>query len=131
MAALADELRRSIHSFEPDTSAEEALYAQGLERIHELDEDREVFLHVREGIPPILWLVLISLGTNTVVFTYFDEIKSYRLHILTVAALAGAIALILFTIGVLDHPFGPGWRVDPDAFELILNTTEGNNQQEA
>ena len=127
-AALADELRRSVQGFEPDNSAEQALYAQGLERIHDLDEDREVrILHVREGIPPILWLVLISLGTNTIVFTYFVGMKSYRLHILTVAALAGAIALILFTIGVLDHPFGPGWRVDPDAFELILNTIEGNN----
>lgn len=130
-AALADELRRSIQSFESDTNAEQALYAQGLERIHDLDEDREVrILHVREGIPPILWVVLISLGINTVLFTYFVGMKSPRLHILAVAALAGAIALILFTIGVLDHPFGPGWRVDPDAFELVLNTIEGNNQQE-
>jgi hypothetical protein len=130
-AALGDELRRNVQSFEPDTNAEQALYAQGLERIHDLDEDREVrILHVREGIPPILWLVLISLGINTVIFTYFVGMKSYRLHIAAVAALAGAIALILFTIGVLDRPFGPGWRVDPDAFKLVLNTIEGNNQQE-
>ncbi len=51
-AALADELRRSIQSFESDTNAEQALYAQGLERIHDLDEDREVrILHVR-GLCP-------------------------------------------------------------------------------
>jgi hypothetical protein len=41
-----------------------------------------------------------------------------------VASLAGVIALILFTIGVLDQPFSGGARVGTDAFELVLNRFE-------
>jgi hypothetical protein len=36
------------------------------------------------------------------------------------AAVAGVIALALFTVGTLEYPFGSGVQVGPDAFELIL-----------
>src|SRR5215212_280893 len=42
--ALAGELRASIQSFEPGTQTEMALYSQGLERAHDLTEDRAVRL---------------------------------------------------------------------------------------
>jgi hypothetical protein len=36
----------------------------------------------------------------------------------------GVIALVLFTIGVLDHPFSGGARIGTGAFELVLNRFE-------
>src|ERR687894_1309998 len=118
--ATVDTLRRSIEDFEPSTATEQAVYAQKLERVHDLDEAREVrLLNVSEGLPPILWIVLVSLGIDTILFTYFVGMKSPWLHALAVAALTGGIALIIFTIVVLDHPFG-GDRLGPDAFELVL-----------
>ena len=83
-------------------------------------------LNVSEGLPPVLWFVLISLGIDTILFTYFVGMKAKWLHVLAVAALTGGIALILFAIFVLDHPFGGDFRVGPDAFELVLTTIEGN-----
>jgi hypothetical protein len=41
-----------------------------------------------------------------------------------VAAVAGVIALVLFTIGALEYPFSGGARVGPGAFELILERFE-------
>jgi hypothetical protein len=41
-----------------------------------------------------------------------------------VAALAGGIALVLFTIGVMDHPFSDGSRIGTGAFELVLDRFE-------
>jgi len=41
-----------------------------------------------------------------------------------VVSLAGVIALVLFTIGVLDHPFSGGARIGTGAFELVLNRFE-------
>jgi hypothetical protein len=38
-----------------------------------------------------------------------------------VVALAGVIALVLFTIGAMDHPFSGGARIGTGAFELVLN----------
>jgi hypothetical protein len=37
-----------------------------------------------------------------------------------VAALALVISLVLFTVGTLDYPFKGDVRVQPDAFELVL-----------
>jgi hypothetical protein len=128
--ALADELRRSIEDFEPSTSAEQALYTQSLERAHDLDQAREVrLLNVREGLPPILWFVLVSLGIDTILFTYFVGIKTTWLHAWAVAALTAGIALILYSIAVLDHPFGSDFRVTPEAFESVLHTIEQNSQR--
>ena len=123
--ATVDTLRRSIEDFEPSTDTERAVFTQALERVHDLDEAREVrLLNVNEGLPPVLWFVLVSLGIDTVLFTYFVGMKSPWLHALAVAALTGGIALIIFTIVVLDHPFGGDLRLGPDAFELVLQTIE-------
>jgi hypothetical protein len=37
-----------------------------------------------------------------------------------VVTLASVIGLVLFTIGVLEHPFSGGARIGTGAFELIL-----------
>ena len=124
---LADDLRRSIEDFEPGTTTEQTIYSQELERVHDLDQSREVrLLNVSEGLPPVLWFVLVSLGIDTILFTYFVGMKARWLHLLAVAALTGGIALIIFAIFVLDRPFGGDLRVGPDAFELVLDTVEAN-----
>jgi len=56
---LADELRTSIQEFEPTTDAQQALHAQALQEVAQLDQDRSARLvNAREGIPPILWIAL-------------------------------------------------------------------------
>jgi hypothetical protein len=128
--ALANELRASVHGFEPATSAEQALYSQGLERVHDFTENRGTrLLSARVGLPPILWFVLVSLGIDTILFTYFVGMKSAWLHLAAVAALAAGITLIIFTISLLDSPFGTNFRVSPHAFEMTLNTIEGSGEQ--
>jgi len=71
---LADELRRSVEDFEPGTTTEQTVYSQELERVHDLVEAREVrLLNVSEGLPPVLWFVLVSLGIDTILFTTSSE----------------------------------------------------------
>jgi hypothetical protein len=41
-----------------------------------------------------------------------------------VGSLAGVIALVLFTIAAMDHPFSGAARVGPEAFELVLRRFE-------
>ena len=41
-----------------------------------------------------------------------------------VVSLASVIALVLFTIGVIEYPFSGGARIGTDAFELILERFE-------
>jgi hypothetical protein len=45
-------------------------------------------------------------------------------HRLMVMLLTAVIALVLFTIGVMEDPFSGGASLEPEAFELILERFE-------
>ena len=50
---------------EPRTNAQDALYAASLQKLDELEENRALrLLAAREGIPPILWVVLVVGGCS-------------------------------------------------------------------
>jgi hypothetical protein len=121
VGALLDELRRSVQDYEPHTDAQDGLYDESLAEMDELEANREFrLLAVNEGIPYIVWVVLISGGALTVAFTYLFGMETVWLHIVAVAGLAMLVSLILHVIGVLDYPFNGGVQVEPDAFERVL-----------
>src|SRR3712207_4309385 len=123
---LADELRTSIQEFEPTTDAQQALHAQALQEVSQLDEDRSARLvNAREGIPPILWIALGGLAVLMTSSAYLVGMENRLVHLLVVSALAAGIALVLFTIFILDRPFGSEQRVGPEPFELALRDMEG------
>ena len=127
MEAHLEELRRSVQGYKPHTDAQDALYAEALAEVGELEENREFrLLAVDEGIPYMVWVVLIVGGVLTVAFTYLFGMESVRLHAVAVAGLTILISMILHAIGVLDYPFNSGVRVQPDAFEQILREIRGN-----
>jgi hypothetical protein len=128
--ALLAELQGSIQDIEPGTEAEQALLSEGLTQVGELNERRALrLLEVREGFPPILWVVLVVGGVITVAFTYLFGMETLWLHRLAVAALTVVVSLILYTVSVLEYPFNDAAQVRPDAFELVLRQIEGNDGQ--
>jgi hypothetical protein len=123
--ALLDEIRQTIQDLEVRTGAQEVLYLQGLERVHDLnDARRDRLVDAEEGLPTILWVVLLVGGMIVVGFTYLFGLENTLVHSLMVGALASIIALALFTVGALDYPFGSGAQVGPEAFELVLERFE-------
>ena len=124
---LVSEIRGSVQDFEPSTDSERSANNQELSRVHDLTQDRSVrLLHLYVGLPPALWIALGILATILVIFTFFIGMENARLHRWAVVTLVVAFALIFSTIYVLDTPFGPGFRVNPEAFEWALNTMDGN-----
>lgn len=123
---LADELGRAVRATQPANEAQSAVYAEALTRLDDLRESRALrILDVREGLPLILWFVLVVGAVLTVGFTYLFGMRSFLLHALAVGSLAAILALVLFTIGVLDHPFDGDVRVEPEAFEDLLEEIGG------
>jgi hypothetical protein len=57
-------------------------------------------------------------------FAFLFGLESTGTHALMVASLAGVIALVLFTIAAMEHPFSGGARIGPEAFELVLDRLE-------
>jgi hypothetical protein len=128
-ATLNQQITESVDSFQPSTSAEQALYSQALQRAHELNQNRSIrLLYASKGLPPILWFVLVILSLIIILFTYLVGMESARLHVLAVAVLTLGFAFTMFTIIALDRPFGGDLRVSPEAFEMVLNEIAGGSR---
>jgi hypothetical protein len=122
---LIDEIRANLQGFKPRTAAEEQLYAEGLDQVQRLADARRMRLvAAEEGIPGVLWSVLIFGGVAAIGFTYLFGLESTWAHRLMVLTLAAVIGLVLFTIGALEHPFSGGARIGTGAFDLILERFE-------
>jgi hypothetical protein len=106
---LIDDIRASLQEEEPRTKAEEQLYAEGLDQVATLAGARRMRLvAAEEGLPGVLWVVLIFGGIAAVGFTYLFGLENTWAHRLMVVTLAAVIGLALFTIGAMDHPFSGG-----------------------
>ena len=124
--SLVSQLRLKILQFDPHTKGEQVLYERGLTQLHDAaDARRSRLLEVREGIPELLWVVLLVGGVVTVSFTYLFGLKSNVAHALMVAALTLVICGILFTIGEFNNPFSGVVEIRSDAFKEVLGSFGG------
>ena len=122
---LIDDIRASLQEIEPRTPADEQLYAEGLDQVQRLaDARRTRLVAAEEGVPGVLWSVLIFGGIAAVGFTYLFGLENTWAHRLMVLTLAAVIGLVLFTIGAMEHPFSGGARIGTGAFELVLERFE-------
>ena len=122
---LLDEIRTNLQSFDPSTPAQQVLYEQGFERMRDLaDARRDRMLEAKNGLPAILWVVLILGGIIVVSFTYLFGLDSTLVHVLMVAALALIIALVLFTVAALNYPYKGDITIGPEAMEQVLRRFE-------
>ena len=118
---IIDDIRTKLQDFDPHTKADEQLYAQGLDQIEELNDARRLRLvAAEEGVPGVLWSVLIFGGIAAIGFTYLFGLQNTWAHRLMVVTLAAVIGLALFTVAALGHPFEGGARIGTGAFEQIL-----------
>jgi protein-S-isoprenylcysteine O-methyltransferase Ste14 len=124
--SLLRQLRFELLEFDPHTRGEQVLYERGLTDLHNaVDARSSRLLQVREGIPNLLWVVLVVGGVITVSFTYLFGLKSNVAHALIVAALTLLICAILFTIGEFDYPFSGVVEIRPEAFREALRSFGG------
>ena len=124
--SLLRQLTLQLLEFDPHTKGGQVLYDSGLRQLHDAaDARRSRLLEVREGIPELLWVVLVGGGVITVSFTYLFGLRSNAAHALMVAALTLVICGILFTIGEFDYPFSGVVEIQPDAFQEVLGSFEG------
>ena len=125
--ALAEELRGSIQEgYRTSTGTEQEILGKELDVMDELDEDRaDRLIAMRQRLPSILWAALVVLAIAIIGLSHLVGMKSHRVHMLSVGALAVGITLVLFMVGVLDRPFGTDFGLRPQPFELVLNDIGG------
>src|ERR687890_1919208 len=78
---LIDDMRATLQGFEPSTVAEQNLHAEGLDQIDRLGDDRRMrFVAAEEGIPGVLWAVLVFGAVVAVGFTKLLCLQNPRAH---------------------------------------------------
>lgn len=124
---LLDEMTIRFENVEVRTRGDQVLYAEALNRINELSDARNARLvEAGEGIPTVLWGVLIAGGISVIGFAYLFGLENTLVHSLMVALLAFIISSVLFTIGVFEYPFSGNVRVGPEPFESVLERFESS-----
>ncbi|SFF35116.1 bestrophin-like domain [Spirosoma endophyticum] len=77
---------------------------------------------LKNGVPGVLWLVVLLGAVATIGFSYCFVVVSYRLHALLTGVLAGMIGLLVFLLVVLDHPYWGEISVSAEPYQLVLTT---------
>lgn len=107
--------------FEPTTESQKAFYAEILHRMNDAVEmRRQRIIDASSGTHPVLWYVLLLGGMITVVFTFFFGTERLSAQLTMTTLLSVLIALILFTILIMDFPFSGDLSIGLQAFQEVL-----------
>lgn len=110
-----------VRQYEPSGPREQAIQAELLSRMNDLGDDRRLrLLEARDGIPGLIWTVLIGGELMTVIFTYFFGLKNFRAQLAMTALYVASIGFVLFLVAAIDYPFAGVVHVKPEAMELVL-----------
>jgi hypothetical protein len=98
---------------------------QLMEELRGLTQYRRIrVVQAREGLPGILWTVLLAGGVITVASACFFGVPSFRFHVLQVLVLSFLISLVLVAIADIDKPYQGTVRVAPDGFRFAIRTLQ-------
>ena len=78
---------------------------------------------------PLMWVVLLATGIITIGFSFFFGTPNSSAQALMIASLSATIALVLFLIWALNHPFAGLVCVEPAAFQQLWNIIDQWAQQ--
>lgn len=105
---------------EPKTPREQIVMAEVFSSLNRLaDARRQRISDAHERMPGMLWFTLIIAGTVTIVFTFFFGNRNWRSHCIMTGLLSGLIAMLLFVIHEVDHPYAGSVRVTSGAMERV------------
>lgn len=77
---------------------------------------------LHNGLPAVLWVVLVIGGAATIVFTYFFAAHKLKIQVVMVSMVSLVICLNIFLLASYDDPFSGDVQVAPTAFETDLKT---------
>jgi hypothetical protein len=125
VAELLEHVWLAIHSCKPANDCQQTVYGEVLGRFNQLTDLRTSRLSAARARIPIAMTILLYTGAVlTVGSVYLLAFDQLWLHMLVTAALAGAIAHILFLIRDLDDAFAGDWQIAKAPFERARRNFE-------
>lgn len=109
------------HKIKPDTNAEHIVYAKIEAGLAGLDNARRSrLLSARTGLPVPLKFALFAGAAITIGFSFLFGVESAIAQSIMTSLLASLIGLGLFLIVILEGPFTGGLKVEPEAYNAVL-----------
>jgi hypothetical protein len=123
VGAHLDRVWVAIHACRPVNDCQHAIYSEILSRYNDLSDMRTSRLSTSRARIPSMMKALLYLGAAIVIGSiYLMAVDSLWVHATITAALAGAVAHILFLINDLDNAFAGHLQVSKAAFERTRRT---------
>jgi hypothetical protein len=115
-------LQQTIFSFEPAGLGQQVVQTEIFRQFNNVVELRRQRIQaVGQGIPTVLWVVVLAGGAICIAFSFGFQIEEFNLHAAMTLGLAVTIALLIFLIGALDQPYRGEVSVAPTAYQLFLD----------
>lgn len=115
------EIATLLWRVEASGPADAAVLGSALDRFNDFRDARvDRVDKAAEGIPSVIWLALLLSSIVTIGFCLLFGLEDARLHYVMVAGVTMIIAVNIFQVLVLDHPFTGDAGVKPEALEHLL-----------
>lgn len=117
------EIYKQIVHLRPATPAQQTLQSTALDMAMKfLDARRQRIHDNRQGIPFVLWAVMLFIGAVTVLFCFYFRVDRPKAQLLMVLAVTAVIAITFSLIAELDFPFRGDVAISTSSFEHVFKT---------
>ncbi|MFI8293542.1 DUF4239 domain-containing protein [Streptomyces sp. ms191] len=113
-----DDLYAALQSFEPRTESEKTFYAEAAARLDDVAAERRARLTMAgQQLPPLLQVLAVGGALVIIPLTFLYGMRSRRMQLLFVGAVAALIGFSLLLVVVLDRPFAGELSVSPAPYK--------------
>jgi hypothetical protein len=118
---ITKKLWNSFYEFHP-SPVEQPYYNESLRELTSFNDARRLRIIGIDGtMPTIMWTLLIGGGFICIAFTYLFATPHKLTQYLITGLLAAMIAVTLFLIAEMNHPYKGGMSLQPNGFEFVLH----------
>ncbi|MGH3870600.1 MAG: hypothetical protein ACRDSR_03630 [Pseudonocardiaceae bacterium] len=115
-------LRDDIFAFTAANDREQSFQDRAIDKIQEIYDARRTRVDlVNAGIPDFLWYTLIGGAALVVLFPLLSRPHLTGRILIAVGIQGAVIAGALYLVSVLNHPYSGTYRVEPSAFQILVN----------
>ena len=115
----------TLTQYEPQTGREQNAYQNLLDEMDDFADGRRYRLIVsQQGLPSVMWGVLIAGGTLTVLFTYLFEVEDAKAQVFMTALVTLALSLNLLLVALFNNPYKGYMRITSRPFFYDLKVMQ-------
>ena len=112
---------RRILTFEPLTDGQCIVHTEALHAFNALVEFRRRRIEAASyAVPARLWAVVLIGAALSILASYVFNIRNMLVQALMTTLLTSMIALLVFFIATMDHPYRGTSAIGPQAYQIVL-----------